>query len=155
VPAEIGDVGEAAREEIDLLRPTDGGANLGWHIMEGTAVFRGPAIPGLTPPVAEYLHGSGARQGNTVAGGVVYRGPIEALNGHYIFGDYFVGNIWSIPIAQVAVGSTIGSDRFVLHNTDFTPNAGAITAPICFGFDQAGKVYIVDFFGSIFRIDAG
>jgi glucose/arabinose dehydrogenase len=151
----IGDVGQDAREEIDLLRPADGGANLGWHIMEGTAVFSGPTIPGLTPPVAEYLHGSGARQGNSVTGGLVYRGPIESLNGHYIFGDFIDGNIWSIPIAQVAPGTTLGSDRFVLRRTAFTPNAGAIVNPVCFGFDQAGNVYIVDFGGSIFRIDAG
>jgi glucose/arabinose dehydrogenase len=151
----IGDVGQDAREEIDLLRPTDGGANLGWHIMEGTALFAGPTIPGLTPPVAEYLHGSGARQGNTVTGGLVYRGPIESLNGHYIFADFIDGNIWSIPIAQVAPGTTLGSDRFVLRRAAFTPNAGAITNPVCFGFDQTGNVYIVDFGGSIFRIDAG
>ena len=151
----IGDVGQDAREEIDLLRPTDGGANLGWRIMEGSAVFAGPTIPGLTPPVAEYLHGNGARQGNTVTGGLVYRGPIESLNGHYIFADFIDGNIWSIPIAQVAPGSTLGSERFVLRRAQFTPNAGAIANPVCFGFDQAGNVYIVDFGGSIFRIDAG
>jgi glucose/arabinose dehydrogenase len=151
----IGDVGQDAREEIDLLRSTDGGANLGWRIMEGTALFNGPSIPGLTAPVAEYLHGSGARQGNTVTGGLVYRGPIESLNGHYIFADFIDGNIWSIPIAQVAPGSTLGSDRFVLRRAAFTPNAGAITNPVCFGFDQAGNAYIVDFGGSIFRIDAG
>ncbi|MBV9883076.1 MAG: PQQ-dependent sugar dehydrogenase [Sphingomonadaceae bacterium] len=151
----IGDVGQDAREEVDLLRPTDGGTNLGWRIMEGTAVFAGPTIPGLTPPVAEYLHGSGARQGDTVTGGLVYRGPIESLNGHYIFADFEVGNIWSVPIAQVAVGTTLGSDRFVLRRTAFTPDAGAINNPLCFGLDQAGNVYIVDFGGSIFRVDAG
>ena len=151
----IGDVGQDAREEIDLIRPTDGGANLGWRIMEGSAVFAGPTIPGLTPPVAEYLHGSGTRQGNTVTGGLVYRGPIESLNGHYIFADFIDGNIWSIPLSQVAIGATLDSSRFVLRRTAFTPDAGAITNPVCFGFDQAGNVYIVDFNGAIFRIDAG
>jgi glucose/arabinose dehydrogenase len=151
----VGDVGQDAREEVDLLRPTDGGANLGWHIMEGTAVYTGPATLGLTPPVAEYLHGGGPRQGNSITGGVVYRGPIEALNGHYIFGDFIDGNLWSIPIAQVTPGVTLASGRFVLHRADFTPNAGAIVNPVCFGLDQAGNVYIVDIGGSIFRIDAG
>jgi len=152
----IGDVGEGAREEVDLLRPTDGGANLGWHIMEGTAVFAGPTIPGLTPPVAEYLHGNGARQGNSITGGVVYRGPIESLNGSYIFGDVVSGNIWSIPVAQVVPGTTLGSDRFVLRRAQFAANAGAITSPVCFCLDQAGNVYVVDFFGgAVFRIDAG
>lgn len=151
----IGDVGQDAREEIDLMRPADGGANFGWRIMEGTAVYNGPAIPGLTPPVAEYLHGSGPRQGNTVTGGLVYRGPIESLNNHYLFADFIDGNIWSIPVAQVSPGTTLASDRFVLRRAAFAPNAGAIDNPVCFGLDQAGNVYIVDFDGDIFRIDAG
>lgn len=151
----IGDVGQDTREEIDVLRPTDGGANLGWRIMEGSALFTGPATPGLTLPVAEYLHGAGTRQGNSITGGIVYRGPIEALNGHYIFGDFVDGNLWSIPIAQVSLGTTLGSDRFVLHRADFTPTAGAIINPVCFALDQAGNLYIVDLGGSIFRVEAG
>ena len=151
----IGDVGQDAREEVDLIRPADGGANLGWRIMEGTAVFSGTPIPGLTPPVAEYLHGSGPRQGNSITGGLVYRGPIESLNGHYIFGDFIDGNIWSIPIAQVSLGTTLSSDRFVLRLAAFKPDAGTLLNPVCFGLDQAGNLYVVDFGGSIFRVDAG
>lgn len=67
----IGDVGQGAVEEIDLLRPTDGGANFGWPILEGTAAFRGGSTVGLTPPVAEYQHGTGVVQGNSVTGGYV------------------------------------------------------------------------------------
>src|SRR5690606_24551436 len=29
----IGDVGEGAREEVDLMRPGDGGANFGWNVV--------------------------------------------------------------------------------------------------------------------------
>jgi glucose/arabinose dehydrogenase len=151
----IGDVGQDAREEVDLMRPTDGGANFGWHIMEGTALFTGPAIPGLTPPVAEYLHGTGPTQGNTVIGGIVYRGPVESLRGQYIFGDFIDGNLWSFPIARVTLGMTIPASQFTLRRANFTPNAGAITNPDCFGTDQAGNLYIVDFDGEIFRIDVG
>lgn len=151
----IGDVGQSAREEVDLMRPTDGGANFGWHIMEGTALFAGPAIPGLTPPVAEYLHGGGATQGDTVIGGVVYRGPVESLRGQYVFGDFIDGNLWSIPISRVSPGTTIPASQFILRRADFTPNAGAINNPVAFGTDQAGNLYIVDFDGDIFRIDVG
>ncbi len=151
----IGDVGQNAREEIDLMRPSDGGANFGWRIMEGTAVFAGPVVPGLTPPVAEYLHGGGPREGNSVTGGVVYRGPVEALRGQYIFGDFVNGNLWSIPIARVAIGTTIPSSQFILRRADFTPNAGAVTNPVSFGTDQAGNLYIVDIDGEIFRIELG
>jgi glucose/arabinose dehydrogenase len=151
----IGDVGQGAVEEVDLLRPTDGGANFGWHILEGTHVFTGTAIPGLTPPVAEYLHGSGPREGNTITGGVVYRGPVEALRGQYVFGDFIDGNLWSIPISQLSIGTTLASSQFILRRADFTPNAGAINSPVAFGTDQAGNLYIVDFDGEIFRIDVG
>jgi glucose/arabinose dehydrogenase len=151
----IGDVGQGAREEIDLMRPSDGGANFGWHIFEGTAPFSGAAIPGLTPPVAEYLHGTGPREGNSVTGGQVYRGPVEALRGQYIFGDFITGNLWSFPIARASIGATISSGQFILRRADFAPNAGTIDNPVSFGVDQAGNFYIVDFDGDIFRIDVG
>ncbi len=150
----IGDVGQGAREEIDLMRPTDGGANFGWNLFEGTAPFSGQATPGLTPPVAEYLHGNGPRQGNSVTGGRVYRGPVEGLNGQYIFADFISGNIWSIPVAQVSLGMTISSADFILRNADFAPNQGTINNIAAFGVDQAGNVYIVDLGGEIFRIEA-
>jgi len=149
----IGDVGQGAREEVDLMRPADGGANFGWNVMEGTAVFSGPVIAGLTAPVAEYLHGNGPREGNSITGGYVYRGPVEALRGNYFFGDFVSGNIWSIPVARVSLGTTIPSSQFTLRRTQFTPNAGAIGNISSFGLDQAGHLYIVDFDGEIFRVE--
>ena len=84
----IGDVGQGAREEIDLMRPTDGGANFGWRIMEGTAVFNGPRHRRPDPAGRRIFHGSGPREGNSVTGGYVYRGPVEALRGNYFFADF-------------------------------------------------------------------
>ena len=151
----IGDVGQGAREEVDLMRPTDGGANFGWRILEGTAPFNGAVIPGLVPPVAEYLHGNGSREGRSVTGGYVYRGPVEGLRGQYFFGDFVTGNLWSIPVARATVGSTIPSSQFILRRADFTPDQGTIGNIASFGVDQAGNLYIVDFDGEIFRIDVG
>lgn len=151
----IGDVGQGAREEIDLMRPTDGGANFGWRIMEGTLVFNGTPIPSLVAPVAEYSHGSGPREGNSVTGGYVYRGPVEALRGNYFFGDFISGNLWSIPIARIALGTTVPSGQFALRRADFTPDAGTIGNVASFGVDQAGNLYIVDYDGEIFRVEAG
>ncbi len=150
----IADVGQGAREEIDLMRPQDGGANFGWRFLEGTMPFSGAAPAGLTPPVAEYGHGAGPRQGNSVTGGYVYRGPVERLQGQYFFADFVNGNIWSLPIRDLAIGATAFSDRFILRRTDFTPNAGAIGNVSSFGVDQAGNLYIVDFDGEIFRVEA-
>jgi len=149
----IGDVGQNTREEIDLMRPTDGGANFGWRVLEGTLPFAGSPTPAMVPPVAEYSHGGGPREGHSVTGGHVYRGPVEALRGQYIFGDFVSANLWSIPIASVSPGSTLASSSFILRRADFTPNAGAINDVVSFGVDQSGNLYIVDFDGEIFRIE--
>lgn len=149
----IGDVGQGAIEEIDLMRPGEGGANFGWSILEGTRPFRGGPANGLTPPVAEYPHGSGPFEGRSVTGGYVYRGPVETLQGLYIFGDFVSGNIWSIPARDLVLGQTLGNSRFTARRADFTPNQGAIGNVASFGLDQAGNLYIVDFDGEIFRIE--
>lgn len=135
------------------MRPGDGGANFGWRVLEGTLVFNGMPQPSFVPPVAEYAHGGGARQGNSVTGGYVYRGPVEALRGQYVFGDFVNGNIWSFPIARASLGSTLPSDRFILRRTDFAPTQGTINNISSFGVDQSGNLYIVDFDGEIFRIE--
>ena len=150
----IGDVGQNAVEEIDLMRPGDGGANFGWSVLEGTRQFKGPAQPSFVPPVAEYPQGSGPLEGRSVTGGYVYRGPVESLRGLYVFGDFVTGNIWSLPISELVPGSTVPNSRFTNRRTDFAPNAGAIGNIPSFGLDQAGNLYIVDFDGEIFRIEA-
>ena len=93
-----GDVGGGLREEVNIL--TRGG-NFGWAFREGTV--NGPKS-GSTPagftsvaPVYSYLRGSGTLQGNSITGGLVYRGSrFPAIDGLYIFADYVSGNIWSL-----------------------------------------------------------
>lgn len=148
----IGDVGQNMREEIDVMSPQSGGANFGWRVMEGTAVFNGAPTASMLAPEAEYLHGTGPRQGNSITGGYVYRGPVEALQGQYFFGDFVTGNLWSILVRDISL-NTIGSDQFILRRADFTPNQGAIGNIASFGVDQAGNLYIVDFDGDIFRVE--
>lgn len=149
----IGDVGQDAVEEVDLARPGDAGANYGWPIMEGTLPFRGGGTAGLTPPIAEYRHGSGAREGRTVTGGHVYRGPLEVLRGEYIFADFVEPNVWSINTSRFLQGNTIPSSQFVLRNADFAPNAGTFDNIVSFGVDSANNLYLVDFDGEIFVIE--
>ena len=149
----IGDVGQGAIEEIDLMRPNDGGANFGWRVMEGTQVFNGTPLPGFVAPVAEYGHGGGLTQGNSVTGGYVYRGPVEALRGQYIFGDFVNGHLWSFPISRVSLGSTLPSSQFTVRRTSFAPAQSSINNISSFGVDQQGNLYIVDFDGEIFRIE--
>jgi glucose/arabinose dehydrogenase len=152
----IGDVGQDTVEEVDVMTGPDdnAGVNFGWSEREGTRTFKGPDSTRFRQPAAEYLHGSGPREGATVIGGVVYRGPVERLRGEYIFADFIEGNVWSIPIdALFAAPPTVSSDRFTLRNADFTPDAGAINNPVAFGTDQSGNVYIVDLDGEVFAIE--
>lgn len=100
----VSDVGEeGARgnhsEEIDLIVR---GGNYGWPYFE--SIDPGPKqaeMPaGLSPimPLLAYERGnSGPFVGRAAIGGVVYRGTaLPELNGAYIFGDYFTGNIWML-----------------------------------------------------------
>lgn len=149
----IGDVGQNAIEEIDLMRASDAGVNFGWPLFEGTMALAGQPGTGFTFPVTEYGHGTGALQGNSVTGGYVYRGPVEQLQGLYIFGDFVRGAMWSVPISQLTPGTTRPSSSFTVRTQDFAPQTGSINNIASFGQDQAGNLYIVDFDGEIFVIE--
>lgn len=150
----IGDVGQDRREEIDF-QPADspGGANYGWRLREGSvatpsAGIGGPAPPGNVNPVYEYLHQGLAPdpnfQGNSVTGGYVYRGPIEELQGRYVFGDAVSGHIWSFDPANPS--GTVQN-----MNALFTPNEGQIFSVTSFGEDNQGNLFIVDGAGQLFQ----
>ena len=149
----IGDVGQGAIEEVDRVQTTDSGLNMGWPLYEGTRVLFGSGPAGLTMPVTEYSHGTGPLQGNSITGGFVYRGPVEQLQGLYIFADYVSNNVWSVPIAGLTPGTTTPSSAFINRNPAFTPDAGALTSIVSFGEDQAGNLLIVSIAGSVFMIE--
>jgi glucose/arabinose dehydrogenase len=149
----IGDVGQNLIEEIDLIRPGEVGLNFGWARLEGTRTFGGQPPAGATPPVAEYSHGSGPTQGFSVTGGYVYRGPVEALQGQYIFADFVRPVIFSVPATSLVQGQTFASTAFTLRASSFVPVAGTITSVSSFGVDQARNLYIVDFDGEIYVIE--
>ncbi len=149
----IGDVGQDVYEEIDLIRAGEAGLNFGWSVREGTASFTGPDSPGFTPPIAEYGHGSGPLQGNSLTGGFVYRGPVADLQGHYVFADFISNNIWSFPVSAVTQGDTLPSSSFMVQTSAFTPDAGSLSNIVGFGEDTAGNLYILTITGSIFVIE--
>jgi glucose/arabinose dehydrogenase len=84
----IGDVGQGDREEVDLVRPTNGGANFGWPYLEGTRDNPNytPDGAGTVVPIGEYTDADGV----SVIGGVVYHGAElpDTLDGKYIFGEF-------------------------------------------------------------------
>lgn len=148
----IGDVGQGAIEEVDRVRITQSGLNLGWPLFEGTRPLQGNDPAGITMPVTEYSHGTGPLEGRSITGGFVYRGPVESLQGLYVFADFVSGNIWTVPIAGLTHGTTTPSSAFTNRNAAFTPDAGTLTRIVGFGEDAAGNLYIVSIGGSIFAV---
>lgn len=149
----IADVGQGAIEEINRMRPGDAGANYGWAQREGTQQYDGPDSPDYTPPVAEYSHGTGPAQGNSITGGYVYRGNIQPIRNHYVFADFESDNVWSVPVTSLVVGSTLPSSQFTRLNDDLVPDVGTLGQIASFGLDNSGELYIVSLSGNIFRIE--
>lgn len=135
----IGDVGDSAREEIDIIEPTDPpGLNFQWPVIEG---LRGdliaPFIGVNKRPVIDYDHG----EGNAVIGGMVYRGKqwADDLNGRYIFGDNGAGKIWALD------ERTNPPTKLQLCLLPFGPgpNSGSnYTGLSSFGVDHEGELYM-------------
>ncbi|MDJ0921983.1 MAG: PQQ-dependent sugar dehydrogenase [Henriciella sp.] len=149
----LADVGQGAVEEINRLRSGDVGANYGWNEQEGTQDFEGPDQAAFTDPVAEYFHGSGPTQGNSITGGYVHRGGIDAIQDHYVFADFSTENIWAVPVDDLIVGQTVSADQFVRLNEQLVPDAGTLASISSFGEDEAGNLYIVGLNGDVFRIE--
>jgi len=149
----IGDVGQDAWEEVDLVRPTDPGFNFGWKILEGNHTYSAGATTGLTAPVLEYPHGTGPLQGDSLIGGYVYRGPVAALVGQYVFGDYVNKRIWSVAATDMIQGATLNNSSFIDRTTAFAPASGTIGSLTSFGVDDRGNLYVIDIDGEIFMID--
>jgi glucose/arabinose dehydrogenase len=128
-----GDVGQDAREEIDII--TRGG-NYGWRIFEGTiCTNNAPALCATVqaiPPIADYRH----RRGRcSITGGYVYRGTQGSLPvGAYVYGDYCTGEI------------------FLLQNGESTLLSDTSLNITSFGEDEAGEIYVMDQSGTVHRL---
>jgi glucose/arabinose dehydrogenase len=158
----IGDVGQGAREEIDVHpAASPAGSNYGWRLREGTIAtpsggVGGARPPGAIDPIYDYPHGSGPREGFSVTGGYVYRGPIEALRGLYFFGDYVSGRIWSLRFdgSDPAAFDGANYSEFTDWSDLLVPDAGSIDQIASFGEDPEGNLYIVGHDGEIFMLRA-
>jgi glucose/arabinose dehydrogenase len=136
----IGDVGQSAREELDVGVP---GGNFGWPYMEGTLQFSGPCPPSTTciPPVFEYNR----TVGTTITGGVFVTGNAypSSLQGRYVFGDY--GQSWIRYLEFDASDGLIGG----LQNL-----ATAAEGPVAFHMGPGGYLYYAAInSGRIYRIN--
>jgi glucose/arabinose dehydrogenase len=131
----IADVGQNAREEIDVATQSDQfgkGLNFGWNRMEGTACYlpsSGCDRSGLTLPVLDYSHSDGC----SVTGGYVYRGStVPSLAGLYFYSDYCSGWIRSFRLAG-------GSATAQRDWPELNPGGGVSS----FGEDARGELYVM------------
>ncbi len=128
----VGDVGQSAREEIDIVTL---GGNYGWRVFEGTLCTNLDPLcgsGGFTPPIAEYDH-SNARC--SVTGGYVYRGSQSTLPlGSYVFADFCTGEIFILDHGVQTV--LLGTSEFISS----------------FGEDESGEIYMVGFTGSVYKL---
>ena len=159
----IGDVGQGAREEVDLApSPFPGvvggqGANYGWNCREG--LIAGPADdlpPGecaadyaadaFVDPVFDYGHSLdpdlGAPNRCSITGGYVVRDPaLGDLDGTYVYSDYCSGVIRSLRLPAGAGEAARGDCSLGLR----------VDHPVSFGEDAANRLYVVEQSGAVFR----
>jgi len=135
----VGDVGQAAREEIDVVQK---GLNYGWNTMEGSLCFDPSQNCDTTNrelPVFEY----GRTEGRSITGGFVYRGTaVPELQGRYVYADFGSGRIWSI-----AYDGSMAFDNQLIDT--FSGNS-----IITFGEDQNGEIYFGSFDGNIYTFES-
>jgi len=137
----IGDVGQDTWEEINFAAAGQGGINFGWRVCEGNhppgQTGGSCGVAGLALPSIEYRTGVGGTC--AVTGGFVYRGPITALRGDYVFADYCNG------VVQVASGSGGALVPVVWQDTPYNVSG--------FGEDEAGNVYLLGLGGQVLRFE--
>jgi glucose/arabinose dehydrogenase len=130
-----GDVGQNAREEIDLIVA---GGNYGWRKFEGTQVHNAadPTPANALAPLFQYDH-SGGRC--SIIGGYVYRGT--AIPGHvgdYFYADFCTGDLWALrrngaQATSIRLGEIPGN-------------------PSSFGEDHDGELYVTSFDGKVYKL---
>ncbi len=106
------DIGEANVEEINLIEK---GGDYGWNQLEGSNrvdVMRDAKVvqPATAAELAPYRLPFGAydhTDGRAISGGFVYRGPIEALQHNYIFGDIVTGRLFFMRMDERLTDTTI------------------------------------------------
>jgi glucose/arabinose dehydrogenase len=136
----IGDVGQAAWEEIDRQPGgSRGGENYGWNVMEGDHCFRsGCDERPYVKPIAEYGHA----QGCAVIGGYVYRGKQQPiLSGVYVFADDCSGIVFTLQVDTGRIAPKVVLD-----------SGQSISS---FGVGENGEIYAADLGGGIWRVIAG
>ncbi len=129
----VGDVGQNEYEEVSVLAVDEGGANLGWNIVEGPDCYAEPDcdVSEFHQPVFSYNRSGGC----SVIGGYVYRGEQFAdIFGVYVLADYCSGLIWG-------GGLDAASELVFSEPLETGLNISS------FGEGEDGEVYLTDLSG--------
>ncbi|MEO1062308.1 MAG: PQQ-dependent sugar dehydrogenase [Actinomycetota bacterium] len=132
----LADLGQQCVEEINVLTPDEGGANLGWNVWEGDQPFVGELADGEVhrAPDFTYWHGQGWC---AVIGGHVYRGSaMPDLVGSYVFTDLCKGQL------------VVASPDF----SDVRATGIAVEQPVDLSVDPDGELYLVSLGGTIHKV---
>jgi len=150
----IGDVGESAREEVDIIEPGEKGLNFQWPYREGKlGTMKSPYIGISRDPVLDYPH----TDGRAIIGGYVYRGKKFArdLGGRYIFGDNVFRIVWAMDETTTPASKTL----LCVMPKGAGPNSGSdYTGLSSFGTDANGEIYFCQMSsigGSIYTLVRG
>jgi glucose/arabinose dehydrogenase len=142
-----GDVQQNSYEEVSVIAK---GANLGWRRMEGDKCFdfqKPDAHPascdkaGLTEPVLVYPNCTAVKQncmGISVTGGYVYRGPHQAWQGKYIFGDWSKG--FDAMDGQIFIATKGADGKWTLEKA-VVDGMDKLPYMLAFAQDDKGEVY--------------
>jgi hypothetical protein len=153
----IADVGQSAREEIDIAAsPAPGvvggaGANYGWNCREGFIAYTNPATAcstasGFTDPVFDYPHadpGGGAAFGCSIIGGYVVRdASLGDLYGRYLYTDFCSEEVRSLVLPRS--GGLASGDR---------SEGLTVEKPTSFGEDSCGRIYVASDNGPVYHLE--
>ncbi len=151
----IGDVGQGAYEEIDLVPAGQAGKNFGWAVFEGPDCFTADPDGNLgcnspstyaAPLVAIDRRNNGE---NSVIAGAVYRGNcMPDYAGTFFFGDYGSGRVKTLKV--VGGAATEQTDR----TSDVDPDGLLYQQLASFGVDGFGELYVMArTAGRVYRIE--
>ncbi len=134
-------VGDVGWEQWEMIYRLERGGNYGWPITEGpnlevrTDVKQGPGP--ILPPLVALPHSDAA---SITGGRVLHGGPLKALRGAYVYGDWETGKFWALRQKD---GKLISNDEL----------CDTVLKPVAFVEAPDGDLVILDNgSGGLFRL---
>jgi glucose/arabinose dehydrogenase len=138
----IGDVGDFAVEEINVVWGDEGGGrgvSFGWSAYEGSVRYHEDQPgEGHTPPFFEYGHGE---DGCSVTAGVPYSGTaLAGLQGWFVYGDFCSGLVRALEVTEERTPGRV-------------VDLGVVPQVVSVREGIDGEVLVVSLEGGIYRLE--